>query len=441
MNILVNSLVANVDFVSVLLPIALILIACKSFSILCQKFSLPQVIGYLVAGLLLSLINLIPGQKIFTQASTEGLSFIAKIGVILIMFSAGIGTDLKKVKANGIKSVIITLAGVIVPMALGFLVSVLCFGGFSQIGENYKQALFYGCILTATSVSVTVATLKELGKLDTEMGTCIISAAILDDIIGVIVLSLVLGLDGAASTSSSFIALLGKMGMDLTVGSVLSIIVYFVVFVALGLGISKLMNFMAKKYDHHRRVPIFSFAICFTYAWVAEEIFGVADITGAFLAGLILSNNYDKRYIDRRTDIFSGFFFSPIFFANIGISMKFESIYSTFLLFGFLFVLAGILGKFIGCGVTSKLCGFNLKESCSIGIGMMVRAEVALVCMQKGVDAGIISSSISAFVVMLILITSLTAPILLKILNQKKLSLNNELVEEAVAKNRENIEG
>ena len=109
--------------------------------------------------------------------------------------------------------------------------------------------------------------------------------------------------------------------------------------------------------------------------------------------------------------------------------------------FGFLFVLAGILGKFIGCGVTSKLCGFNLKESCSIGIGMMVRAEVALVCMQKGVDAGIISSSISAFVVMLILITSLTAPILLKLLNQKKLSLNNELVEEAVAKNQENIEG
>jgi Kef-type K+ transport system membrane component KefB len=430
---LVNVMVSNVDFVSVLLPIALILIVCKTLSLGCQKIGLPQVIGYLVAGLLLSLIKFIPGQRIFTDTSTEGLSFIAKIGVILIMFSAGIGTDLKKVKATGVKSVLITLAGVIVPMGLGFIVAVLCFGGFGSIGENYKQALFYGCILTATSVSVTVATLKELGKLDSEMGTCIISAAILDDIIGVIVLSLVLGLDGAASDSASFINLLSSWGIDATVGSVISIVIYFIVFIAVGVGISKLMNFLARKYDHHRRIPIYAFAICFAYAWVAEEIFGVADITGAFLAGILLSNNYDRKYIDRRTDIFSGFLFAPIFFANIGISMKFEAIDASFILFGLLFVLAGIVGKLIGCGITAKACGFSWKESASIGIGMMVRAEVALVCMQKGVDANIIDSRISTFVVMLILATSLVAPILLKILNQSKPKINKELVEDELA--------
>lgn len=419
MNILSST---GTNFVSVLLPLALILLTCKTLAIGCHKIGLPQVIGYLVAGLLLNLLQLIPGQTIFSPDGKEGINYLAKIGVILIMFNAGIETDLNKVKSTGVKSFIITLAGVIVPMALGFLVTVLCYGGFANLANNYKQALFYGTILTATSVSVTVATLKEMGKLDTELGTCIVSAAILDDIIGVVILSLVLGLEGTADNSSHVVSLLAKFGVNNTIGSVISVILYFVIFIGIGLGLSKGMNYLAKKRDHHRRIPIFSFAICFTYAWVAEEVFGVADITGAFLSGLILSNNYDKKYIDRRTDIFSGFLFSPIFFANIGIGMTFESIDPTFILFGFLFVIAGIFGKLVGCGLTAKCTGFSWKESTSIGIGMMVRAEVALVCMQKGVDAGIISNSISSFVVMLILITSLVAPIILKALNYKKVS-------------------
>ena len=411
---------SSTNFVSILLPLAMILLFCKTLSIGCSKIGLPQVIGYLVAGLLLNLFQFIPGQNIFSNDAKEGISYLAKIGVILIMFSAGIETDLRKVKSTGIKSIVITLAGVIVPMGLGFLLTVLCFGGFQNIMNNYKEALFYGTILTATSVSVTVATLKEMGKLDSELGTCIVSAAILDDIIGVVVLSLVLGFEGASDNGAYFVDLLSSWGINASISSTISIILYMVIFSAVGLGLSKLMNHLAIKYDHHRRIPIYSLAICFTYAWAAEEVFGVADITGAFLAGLILSNNYDKKYIDRRTDIFSGFLFSPIFFANIGIGMSFETINPNFLLFGFLFIVVGILGKLLGCGIAAKACGFGWKESTSIGVGMMVRAEVALVCMQKGVDAGIIDSSISTFVVIMILISSLIAPIILKSLNYTK---------------------
>lgn len=411
---------SSTNFVSILLPLAMILLFCKTLSIGCSKIGLPQVIGYLVAGLLLNLFQFIPGQNIFSTDAKEGISYLAKIGVILIMFSAGIETDLRKVKSTGIKSIVITLAGVIVPMGLGFLLTVLCFGGFQNIMNNYKEALFYGTILTATSVSVTVATLKEMGKLDSELGTCIVSAAILDDIIGVVVLSLVLGFEGASDNGAYFVDLLSSWGINASISSTISIILYMAIFSAVGLGLSKLMNHLAIKYDHHRRIPIYSLAICFTYAWAAEEVFGVADITGAFLAGLILSNNYDKKYIDRRTDIFSGFLFSPIFFANIGIGMSFETINPNFLLFGFLFIVVGILGKLLGCGIAAKACGFGWKESTSIGVGMMVRAEVALVCMQKGVDAGIIDSSISTFVVILILISSLIAPIILKSLNYTK---------------------
>ncbi len=408
------------DFVSVLLPIALILLVCKSLAILCRRFGLPQVVGYLVGGILLGLVRMIPtiGTYIFRDDGLDGLGFLAKVGVVLIMFSAGLETDLGKVKSTGIKSILITLAGVIVPMGLGFLVTMFFLeGGYSNIGENYKEALAYGCILTATSVSVTVATLKELGKLDTEMGTCIVSAAILDDIIGVVVLSLVLGLDGVNSgTTATLVKVFNSWNMNQAVSSVLGIILFFVIFVPFGIILSRFFQKLSKRYDHHRRIPVFALAICFTYAWIAEEIFGVADITGAFLAGILLSSNIDKGYIDRRTDIFTGFLFGPVFFANIGITMSFDNIDGEFILLGILFVIVGIAGKLLGCGLVAKCCGFNLKDSASIGVGMMVRAEVALVCCEK--LKSVVNPNITTFVVLLILITSLIAPILLKLLNK-----------------------
>ncbi len=417
------------DYVSVLLPLALILLVCKSFAIICRKIGLPQVIGFLVGGLLLGLIKLIPNQQIFTNTSAEGLGFLAKIGVILIMFSAGLGTDLKQVKSTGIKSIIITSAGVIVPMGLGFVVSVLFNGGFANIASNYLESLSYGCILTATSVSITVATLKELNKLNSPMGTCIVSAAILDDIIGVVVLSVVIGLDhganaGEAATKTAyFVNLLNNLGLGLALSSIICIILYFVIFITLGILVSKFFSYLAKKYDHHRRIPIFSLALCFIYSWFAEELFGVADITGAFLAGILLSTNYDKSYIDTKADTFSNLIFTPVFFANIGINIELGSVNSQFIIFGILFMVCGLIGKFIGCGATAKICGFSFKESASIGVGMMVRAEVALVCADKLKD--VINPQITTFVVLLILISSLTAPIFLKLLNKDKEIVNN----------------
>lgn len=417
------------DYVSVLLPLALILLVCKSFAIICRKIGLPQVIGFLVGGLLLGLIKLIPNQQIFTNTSAEGLGFLAKIGVILIMFSAGLGTDLKQVKSTGIKSIIITSAGVIVPMGLGFVASVLFNGGFANIASNYLESLSYGCILTATSVSITVATLKELNKLNSPMGTCIVSAAILDDIIGVVVLSVVIGLDhganaGEAATKTAyFVNLLNNLGLGLALSSIICIILYFVIFITLGILVSKFFSYLAKKYDHHRRIPIFSLALCFIYSWFAEELFGVADITGAFLAGILLSTNYDKSYIDTKADTFSNLIFTPVFFANIGINIELGSVNSQFIIFGILFMVCGLIGKFIGCGATAKICGFSFKESASIGVGMMVRAEVALVCADKLKD--VINPQITTFVVLLILISSLTAPIFLKLLNKDKEIVNN----------------
>lgn len=428
------------NYVSVLLPLALVLFLCKFLAVNCRKFGLPQVLGYLVGGLLLGLIKFIPNQNIFNDNSNAGLGFLAKIGVILIMFSAGLETDLKQIKVTGFKAICITIAGVIIPMGLGFLVaSLMLDGGIVNIKNNYLEALSYGCILTATSVSVTVATLKELGKLNTPMGTCITSAAILDDIIGVVVLSIVLGLDassglgGEVKDLSFFVDLFySKCHIDLSIASILSIGLYFVIFIIVGILFSKLFSFLAKKYDHHRRIPIFSLAFCFAYAWFAEELFGVADITGAFLAGMLLSTNRDRNYIDHKADTFSTLIFTPVFFANIGINLEFGAIDPKFIFFGILFIICGLVGKFLGCGLTAKACGFSWKESLSVGVGMMVRAEVALVCVDKLKD--VVNPQITTFVVILILISSLTAPIFLKQLNK------NTEKEEAVVTNNNKME-
>lgn len=385
----------------ILLPLAMILLLSKLLSMGCKKIGLPAVIGMLVAGILIGLIKLIPGQKILTSFTLEGLSFLAKIGVILIMFSAGIETDLKQFKSTGIPSIIITSLGVIFPLGFGFIVACLFNGGFNLDTHTLLSNLFYGTILAATSVSITVAALKELGKLNTKVGTSIVSAAILDDVIGVVLLSLFIGLEDSGSAG----------GIGKTIGMMIA---FFAVAIAVGFVLDAGLKWVSKKYPHTRRIPIFCFAMCFFYAWAAEHWFGVADITGAYVAGLILSNIGEKHYVDQKIETSNYLIFAPVFFANIGIQTSFSGIDGRMVGFGFAFILAGILGKVIGCGLGALICRYSVKDSMRVGVGMMVRAEVVLVCAQKGVSAGMVSSDIMPFIIILIILTSLLTPIILK---------------------------
>ena len=387
----------------ILLPLALILILAKFFSLVGKKLGLPQVVGMLVAGILIGLIKLIPNQTVFSEDTLKGLSFLAKIGVILIMFSAGIETDFKQFKACGVPSILITFMGVAMPLLFGFLVATAFNGGFNHISENAIQNLFYGTILSATSVSVTVATLKELGKLNSKVGTSIITAAIVDDIIGVILLSLFISLDKGTGASEVGIVI-GKM------------IGFFAAAGAIGVGLHFAINFLQKKRPHTRRIPILGFAVCFFFAYAAEKWFGVADITGAYVAGLIFATVKDREYINRKIEISNYMIFAPVFFANIGITADFSGITATMAGFGICFIIAGLLGKVIGCGAGSLICKYSVKDSLRVGIGMMVRAEVVIVCTQKGIDNGMVNPAIMPFVIMLVIISALLAPLLLKLL-------------------------
>ncbi len=416
----------GIEAFEVLLPLALILFLSKLLSIGCKKIGLPQVVGMLLTGIVLGFITLIPNQPIFNSTAMEGINFIAEIGVILIMFSAGIETDLKQIKATGVSALVITLLGVLVPILFGFGVAGILPGGFGK--EYLIRNIFYGVILTATSVSVTVATLKELGKLNSKIGTAIVSAAILDDILGVIVLSVVVSLNQALTSASSNLTIDILIVFGKTIG-------FFIFAIVLGIAFRYIFKMLSQKYGHHRRLPIFGIAIAFFFSYAAEEWFRIADITGAFFAGLMLSGGKDSEYIERRTDIASYMLFTPVFFAKVGLTSlsSFSQIDSTFIIFGFLFIIAGILGKILGCGVGAKLTKNSWKDSYRCGLGMMCRAEVCLICANKGISAGIISASIQPFILCLILITSFVTPVLLK--QSYKNEIPQEILTDIVSKN------
>lgn len=442
---------------NLLLPLALVLLLSKLLQMACIKVKLPSVVGMLLAGVLIGFINYLPSDNvirtsILSDEAIIGIKFLAKIGVVLIMFSAGLETNIKSIKSSGVSSIVVTSLGVIVPMGLGFLVSGL-FNGFSgvttigntEVKKVYSN-LFYGVILTATSVSVTVATLKEMGRLNGKAGTIIMSAAILDDIIGVIVLSIILSLSGtgageAAKTLGSVIT--GNRNSLAILAVVLDVILFFIFVVAVGLIIHTLFKRLNKNHPHTRRVPIFGLAICFFMSWASEKWFGVADITGAFFTGLALAGigkhinprkdallDDTTEYIERKNSVLSYMIFSPVFFANVGINTDFRGLKLSILAFGVCYILAGISGKVIGCGIGAKITKNSWLDSARIGVGMMARAEVALICADKGINAGLIDPSMSTFIVIMIILSSFVTPLILKLTYKNEAPAKEDYSEE-----------
>ena len=160
--------------------------------------------------------------------------------------------------------------------------------------------------------------------------------------------------------------------------------------------------------------------MAFLFAYAAEEWFGVADITGAYVAGIMLATLSEAGYIDRKVEVSNYMIFAPVFFANIGINANFGSISTAMVGFGFAFVAAGLVGKVLGCGLGALICKYSFKDSLRVGIGMMARAEVVLVCAQKGVDSNIIDPSIMPFILILIIVSSLLTPLFLKLSYRKE---------------------
>lgn len=386
------------DTLELLRNLAIIIIFAKAFGLLARKLRAPQVAGEIVAGLLIG-----PSVLNWVQ-DTDIIKALAEIGVIMLMFNAGLETNLKQMKKIGAKATIIATCGVFIPMILGTILY-QCFYGWASFGsEQFYRALFIGTIMTATSVSITVQALRELGKLTGLVGTTIVGAAIIDDVIGILVLTFVIGLKDPSSN----------------IGTVaLRTLLFFAFSFGVGYLCYKAFVWLDKRYPHTRRIPIAGLALCFGLSYIADRYFGVADITGAYVAGVILCSLDDSDYIARKMDINSYMLFGPVFFASIGLQTNIRTLDMSVLWFSIAFVIVAMVGKVVGCGGSAKLLGFTGEDSLKIGVGMMTRGEVALIVLQKGLQVGMLDSKFFTSVILLIIVSSIVTPIILKALYAK----------------------
>ena len=384
---------------SVFRNLAIIMLSAKFFGLVARKCKAPQVVGEIVAGLLIGpcLLNLVH--------TSDTISIFAEIGVVFLMFTTGLGTNLKELIKAGPIATLIACVGVAVPL-LGGTLLYGAFYGFAAIGSTeFYKALFIGTIMTATSVSITVATLQELGHLKSFLGTTIVSAAVIDDVIGIVVLTCVLGASSGTGTG------LGKV--------LINTVLFFLVAIGLGVVIHFAMQWLDKRNPHTQRITIVSMAFCFAMAYIAEAYFGIADITGAYIAGIVLCSMSDASYVERRVDISNYTLFSPVFFASIGLKTDVSGLTPEILLFSVFFVVVALITKIIGCGLAAKICRFNWADSLKIGVGMMTRGEVALIVAQKGLEAGVVDSVYFTAVILLIIVSSVATPLALKALFAK----------------------
>lgn len=384
-----------------LLFLALILIFTKLFGVITAKVHLPQVVGALIAGVILG-----PSVLGFVNQN-DFLIKISEIGVIMLMFLAGIDTDLEELKHTGPAACLIAALGVIAPILMCGGAYLLFFADKYDFTDMMKAA-FIGVVFAATSVSITVETLNEMGKLKSKVGTALLSAAIIDDIMGIVVLSILTGLGGSDESSLKV---------------VIKIILFFVFTGAVGFIVYKLFKKLSINHSHHRRIAIWALAFCLLMAFCAEKFFGVADITGAYFAGVILCNLTDMRpYVAKKINVASYLFFSPVFFASIGLKTNLREITADVLFFSLALIVTAVSAKIIGCGAAARLCRMNGKDSLRVGVGMVARGEVALMVAQKGLSAGYIDEKLLPAIVLTVVVCALITPVLLKLsYNEKKI--------------------
>lgn len=382
-----------------LLDLAIILLSTKVLGLLTRRVQMPQVVGALLAGLIL-------GPACFgVLTETSFIHEVAEIGVIVLMFCAGMETDIKELKATGKASFIIALCGVIVPL-LGCFAAAWIFNRPGMIesdlqASQFLQNIFVGVIFTATSVSITVETLKELGKLKTRSGNAILGAAIIDDILGIIALTIVTSM--ADSSVSIVIVLLKIVGFFVFAG-VVGIIFYKLY--------RKWVDDAKKELHRH---TIIAFVFCILMAFTAEVVFGVADITGAFIAGLIISNVKRSTYLQSKFDTLSYLLLSPVFFASIGLKVEVTGASMAVIVFAVVLSVVAVLTKIVGCGLGAKMCGYKTYQVKRIGVGMISRGEVALIVASKGAALGLVGSEMLAPVIIAVVVTTIVTPVLLKI--------------------------
>lgn len=379
--------------------LSVILIAALLGGYVCKYFKQPTVLGQLVMGIVIG-----PSVLALVQP-TETFVHLSELGVIMLMFIAGLETDLKELIESGKSSTAIAMGGVVLPLLMGFGVTML-------FGKTLTEGAFIGVILCATSVSITVETLREMNRLKTKQGITILSAAVIDDVIGIILLSLVIGFVNPDSGQSFLFVLL-------------KIILFFVLSIGIGIIVVRYGKKLSNNPTVRSRIATFALAFCFLMSFISEEL-GVAAITGAYVTGVILSSTPFRHKVNQSVQELSFMLLTPIFFVVTGMKVDILHIFND-IGFGLSFLLVAVFAKLVGCSFMANLMGYSKSESLQVGIGMIPRGEVALIIVNIGLKMSIISDSVFTAVILMIVVTTLVTPGVLKMSFDKSRQIGGSL--------------
>ncbi|MGG5793050.1 cation:proton antiporter [Bacillus nitratireducens] len=365
--------------------IALILLSTKLAGDLSVRLGQPSVLGKLIVGIVI-------GPAVFGWIeSSELLTQLSNVGVILLMFMAGLETDLEELNANRNSSLAVALGGIILPFVGGYVSGLV-------IGMEQGNAVFLGLLLCATSVSISVQTLRDLGKMKTRESTTMLGAAVFDDILVVILLAFAM-------------SFLGTDDVNLTM-VILKKVVFFASIILIGWkGVPAIMRWLSPLRVSESIVSA-ALIICFSFAYFGE-LLGIAGIIGAFAAGIAISQTNYKHEVEKKVEPIAYAMFVPVFFVSIGMNITFDGIGDQIWFILALTVIA-VLTKLIGCGFGARMTGFDAKSSAIIGAGMVSRGEVALIIAGTGLSSGLLAQDYFTAIVIVVILTTMITPPMLK---------------------------
>ncbi|MEK3790915.1 cation:proton antiporter [Paenibacillus sp. FSL R7-0204] len=369
-----------------ILYLLLILLFTKLAGDLSVRLGQPAVLGKLLVGILL-------GPAVLGWVQPGGfIHYMSEIGVLLLMFIAGLETDLRQLRENWKAAFAVAVGGILLPFAGGFAIG-------EWFGFADYNSLFLGVILSATSVSISVQVLKEMDRLNSPEGSTILGAAVIDDILVVILLAVLMSFFGTGDNIS----------LSLLIGQKL---LFFAVAVIAGwLTVPRLMRWLAPL-RVTEAVMTAALVILFAYAYFAEKM-GMAGIIGAFAAGIAIAQTPFKQVVESKVEPIAYTLFVPVFFVSIGLNVSFEGL-GSHILFVVVLSMFAILAKWLGGGIGARLTGFNTRSSLIIGAGMISRGEVALIIAATGLASGLLLPQYFTGVIIAVMVTTLVTPPLLK---------------------------
>ncbi|CAB50569.1 cation:proton antiporter [Pyrococcus abyssi] len=372
----------------VFLELAIILVIAKIFGYLSVRLGFPAALGQLLGGVIIG-----PSLLDVVEYGSE-VRLLSELGVVMLLFLAGLETDVEEFKHVGLSAFIVAVMGVFVPFLLGYLVSVLH-------GYGSLKALFFGGVLTATSVGLTTSILMDMKKLRTKVGTTILAAAIVDDVLGIVILTLLVAMSSR-----------GKVEVEDIEIILLEVAIFFILGILIGHPLVKEVLTLSERITLPETVTTFAIVIMLIFAYLAEK-FQLAGITGAYLAGLLVSMTEGSRKITDKIMTIGYSLFIPIFLVSIGIETDIRVLTHAGV-FALVYSLIAVVGKIIGCGFGALVARFKPIEAIQVGIGMIPRMEVALIIANVGLKEGILTRGDLAVPVTMVVITTLITPFLLK---------------------------